>query len=515
MSSKHFSSEAVWSANADKSSYPQLTEDLQVDVVIVGAGITGITAAYHAIQEGQRVAVLESHRVGMGTTGSSTGNLYASIGEHLFSIGLKHNESTLKEVVKSRLSAIRFIERRIRQFNINCDFQRVPFYLFTSSETKQKSTKIRKEYEVAVKAGLNVSDVTPVGFPFQVDEILEIADQAQFNPLQYVQQFAGAIENEKCKIFENTSVTRVKDGKPCIIETKRATIKANKVIMATHSPKGVYGVHTAMEPKREHALAVKLKGELPSPGIYWHVLNDQHYSIRPYRNGENDYLLVLGESYKVGHKNHTEESFKKIEEYLRRHFEVASIEYKWAAQNYKPADTLPYIGKSPMDENVFIATGFAADGLVYGTLAAKIICDIILGVRNEWTKIYSPTRFTPVASAKEFLKASADVSFQLMKDYLFYSDADELKEIKAEEGKTIKLNGERLAVYRDPQNKLHIVSGICPHMGCVVHWNHGEKSWDCPCHGSRFSVDGEVLEGPSYKGLSQPKNEIDTETKQR
>jgi glycine/D-amino acid oxidase-like deaminating enzyme/nitrite reductase/ring-hydroxylating ferredoxin subunit len=452
------------------------------------------------------VAVLEAFQVGMGTTGSSTGNLYASIDEHLSSIESKHNEETLKAVVTSRLSAIDFIDQRIKEYNIECDFMRVPFHLFTSPDKNQKSNQIEKEQQSATKAGLSVSTVAPGGFPFQVDKIVSIADQAQFNPLKYVQQLAAAIEGFNCRIYGYTQVTDVEQGDTCLVHTTHSKVKAKEVVMATHTPKGIYGVHTAIEPYRENALAVKLKGELPVGGIYWHMQQSQHYSIRPYSNGRDNYLLVLGESYKVGHQNNTEENIRKIEDYLRANFEVESIEYSWAAQNYKPADNLPFIGQSPLENKKYIATGFAADGLVYGTLSGMIISDIILGKENPWAKIYSPTRFTPKASAPKFIKENFDVGYQLVKDYLFYGDADELKEIKSGEGKTIKLNGERLAAYRDEKNSLHIVSGICTHMGCIVHWNNGEKSWDCPCHGSRFSVDGEVLEGPAYTGLAKPKN---------
>ncbi|MDQ3396085.1 MAG: FAD-dependent oxidoreductase, partial [Bacteroidota bacterium] len=304
--------------------------------------------------------------------------------------------------------------------------------------------------------------------------------------------------------LENTNVLKVDEGDPCTVHTNHGKVKAKQVIMATHTPKGIYAVHTAMEPYREHAMAVKIKEQLPARGIYWHLQQNQHYSLRPYSNGNDHFLLVLGEPYKVGHENNTEENFKKIEEYVRANFEVKSIEYTWAAQNYKPADLLPFIGKSPMENKIFIATGFAADGLVYGTLSGMMISDMILGIENPYEKIYSPTRFTPKASAPKFFKENVDVAYQLVKDYLFYGDADEVKEIKVGQGKTIKLNNERLAAYRDESGTLNLVSGICPHMGCVVHWNNGEKSWDCPCHGSRFGVDGEVLEGPSFHGLSKP-----------
>lgn len=496
---------SLWSALANVKSHPALKRDLEADIAIVGGGITGISTAYLLAKAGKKVIVLEAYEIGRGTTGSSTGNLYAPVGSHLYNIESKHDADTLGSVVGSRSSAIEFIEQRIQEHQMECDFQRVPFYLFTTPETASESSRIAKEIEAALSAGLPVDRTVPQNFPFQVDALLHLPGQAQFNPLQYVQQLAAAIPQDKCRICEHTKVTDVEDGEPCLIQTNQGTVSAKQVIMATHTPKGIYAVHTAMKPEREYVLAVTLNGPLPAPGTYWHLMPDQLYSLRPVKDQEREFLMVLGEPHIPGEKKHNEENVKKVEEYLRRHFDVNSLEYVWAAQNYQAADQLPYIGNSPLQKNVFIATGFAADGLVYGTLAAMIISDLILGNENSLADLYSPIRFTPKASAGGVLKESLNVAKHLLKDYLFYSEAKELKDIQPKEGKTIRIDNERLAAYRDETGKLHLVSGICPHMGCVVHWNSAETSWDCPCHGSRFSIEGEVLEGPAYEALAQPK----------
>jgi glycine/D-amino acid oxidase-like deaminating enzyme/nitrite reductase/ring-hydroxylating ferredoxin subunit len=496
--------QAIWSSIKDAKTFPPLSGDIHADVVIVGAGITGLSTAYLLAKAGKNVVVLEQHQVGKGTTGSSTGNLYAPIDERLFSIGSKHNEATMRMVAKSRTAAIAFIEQRVQEYAMDCDFQRVPWHLFTTKDTNSQNSQVEQEKQAALQAGLKVSEHVPVNFPFQVEELLTLDEQAQFNPLKYVQQLAASIAEGNCRIFENTQVTDVKEGVPCAVHTAKGTVRAEKVVMATHSPKGIYGVHTAMETYREYALAVRLKGELPKPGVYWHVQSGPQFSIRPYSNEKGNFLLVLGEPYKVGNKSNNEENVKNVEVYLRTHFDIEAIETVWAAQNYKPADNLPYIGTSPLETHTYLATGFAADGLTYGTLAGMIICDAILKKDNPWAEIYKPTRFTPAASASRFIKENITVAKNLVKDYLFYGEAEELKEIEPGEGKTIKLNDERVAAYRDDQGKIRILSAICPHMGCIVHWNNVEKSWDCPCHGSRFSVEGEVLEGPAFTGLAKP-----------
>ncbi|MHC2991006.1 hypothetical protein OB13_05190 [Pontibacter sp. HJ8] len=495
--------QSLWSATTGFKTYPQLQGDIEVDVAIVGAGITGISTAYLLAREGKRVAVLESFQVGSGTTGSSTGNLYATIGEYLDTVESKHNEDTLRAVVTSRTAAVDWIERLVQQHGIACEFTRVPWYRF-SEPGDDMAEQLRRETKAAAKAGLIVSDQAPANFPFQVEAITNVAGQAQYNPLKYVQGLAAAIDGNYCQVYEGTKVTIVEDGKPCIVHTERGTVTATHVVMATHSPKGVYAVHTTMEPCREFALAVRLKGALPAGGIYWHRQQAQHYSIRPYSNAQGNFLLVLGETYKVGQQEHNEQALGKLEQYAKERFDVDHVVYKWAAQNYRPADALPYIGTSPMQENTYIATGFAADGLTWGALAAMIISDALAGRKNPWAMFFDPRRFTPLASAPQFIKDNTDVAFQLAKDYLFYGQVEELQEIKPGDGKTLEIDKEKVAAYRDEAGKLHVVSSVCTHMGCIVHFNNAEKSWDCPCHGSRFSVEGEVLEGPAYSNLAKP-----------
>ncbi|HUH19049.1 FAD-dependent oxidoreductase [Albibacterium sp.] len=507
MKKEHDFTESVWTANINSSRYPALANDLEVDVAIIGGGITGISAAAMLTAKGKKAVVLEAHSIGKGSTGYSTGNLYATVGERLSTIDSKHGEETMLQVVNSRTFAINFIEEQVKKHHIDCEFQRVPWHLFTTDSSKDKDEEVEKEFDAAHKANLEAINSVPYIFPFpDISTIATIDHQAQINPYKYVLGLAGSIDPTRCQIFENTKVLKVEDGTPCLVHTNNGIVKAKQVIMATHSPKGIYEVHTEMETYREFALAAKIKGSLPLEGIYWHINDSYQYSIRPYSNEEGNFLIIVGEPYLVGTINNTEECLQKVEQYLHKHFDVEDIIYRWAAQNYKSADGLPYIGTSPLQSNVFIATGFKADGLVYGTLAASIITDTIFGVENDWSKLYDPKRFTPLASAGQFIKENVNVITSLVKDYLFYGEVDQLKEIKAGEGKTLKLDDEKVAAYRDENNELHIVSSVCTHLGCIVHFNNAEKSWDCPCHGSRFTIDGEVIEGPAYTNLAKPKD---------
>lgn len=497
---------SVWKSTSEETSFPPLTTDISVDVAIVGGGITGITAAYLLSKAGKKVAVLEARKVGEGSTGYSTGNLYAMIGsEGLHKVKSKWNVDVMKQVVASRAAAVDFIEERVREFAIDCDFKRIPWCLFTGND-KQESY-IRKEREAAEAAGIKVNDDIP--FPLPVTHGFRIDNQAQFNPFQYVAVLAKGIATGNCTIYENTKVTKVEEGETCILQTSRGTVTAAQVIMATHTPKGIYKVHTSLGPYRECAVAAKLIGGYPPPGTFWYMLETEHYSLRTYETPDGPVLMVLGETYKVGHGDNTEEKFQILEAFLREHFDVASVAYKWAAQQYKPADGIPYIGISSGNKKTYIATGFAADGLTYGTLAAMIISDQIRGVENPWSKTYEASRNTPFASAKKFIKENVDVLGQYLKDIPGNVDAKDVEEIKAGEGKIIQANGEKIAAYRDENNQLRLCSAVCTHMDCIVNFNEAERSWDCPCHGSRFTLNGEVIEGPAIYDL--PKRNLKSE----
>ncbi len=410
------------------------------------------------------------------------------------------DNNVLQNVALARKEALDFIESTILKYNIDCGFKKVPWYYFTS-ENGQAFNEIKEEREALKTAGIDVYENTPENFPFPVTAMARVEMQAQYNPLQYIQQMAAAIEDENCMIYEDTKVIDIKDGEPCVLKTEGGTIRAKKVIQATHTPKGVYAVHTEMQAFREHALAAKIKGKLPSDAIYWHQGDENLYSVRTWSNEAGSFIIVLDDSHLTGHKEHTEKSYEKVEKFLRQYFDVEKVEYLWAAQNYKPADDIPYIGTSPLQSNVYIATGFAADGLIWGAAAAKIICDLINGIDNKPASTFDPKRFTPAASFKRFISEGTNVAKSLIEDYIIKGNEKELDAVKKSEGKIVKIDGKKHAVYRNEKDETFIVSAICPHMGCVVHWNSAERSWDCPCHGSRFSVDGEVLEGPAIKDL--------------
>ena len=499
---------SVFEDTGERRAYAALSSDITVDVAVIGGGITGLTTAYLLAKHGKKVAVLEAHHIGKGSTGNSTGNLYATVGNKgLHAIESKFDADTVRKVVAARAEAVDFIAEIVSQHNIECDFKRVSWNLF--SEDDNNKSFIDKERKASKDAGLAVGE--SVNFPVSVNDGFRIDRQAQFNPYKYVVGLAAAMENENCRIYEETKVSKVeeKDGMT-IVETSGGTVTARHAVMATHTPKGIHILQTLLGPYREYAVAVKLNGEYPPDGTYWDYQKTEHYSMRTYDSVKGKVLLILGETHKVGQKEDNHECFEILENFLRKRFSVASVEYKWAAQQYKPADTLPYIGKSSSDSNVYLATGFSADGLTWGTLAAKIISDSIAGIENQWYETFDSQRHNILKSAGEFIKENMNVAAQYISDIPFKGDVDEFAEISAGDGKVITIDGEKYGAYRDDSGSLHVVSAVCTHMRCIVNWNKSERSWDCPCHGTRFHYDGKVIEGPAYgdlKTLSEKKNQ--------
>ncbi|RYD82597.1 MAG: FAD-dependent oxidoreductase [Sphingobacteriales bacterium] len=495
---------SIWNGTGKTGhQFPPLIGNKNTGTVIIGGGITGVMTAYFLAQKGVETILVEALDIAGGTTSHSTGNLYCMVDEKLQKVRSKFDADKAHKVAQSRQATVDYIEQLVNQHNIACDFIRAPFYLYAFDE--KDNSVIEKEYEATTEAGISATllDNMP-NLPYKTGKALEVPNQAQFHPLKFVQGMANIASLMGVQIYERTKMLKYKHEKDAyIVHTENGSVTAKNIVLATHMPKGFLPVQTLVYPYREYGVAAKLLNPLPA-GIYWGITEDpKKYSVRPYtHNGEN-YVMVIGENHKTGHKEDNLENISKLEKFLYEKFDVDEIAYRWGGQHYKSADSIPFIGKSDIGDGLYYATGLATDGLTYGSLAAMILADEISGTKNPWSDVYDPKRFTPMASAKEFLKENADVAAQYLKDLPFKFDAKELDEVKTGEGKVLSVEGKRCAAYRDENNELHVVSAICPHMMCVVHWNKGEKSWDCPCHGSRFTFDGRVIEGPAISDLEK------------
>ena len=449
--------------------------------------------------------MLEAHGIGAGTTGRSTGNLYVPLSNGLHAVRAKWGEERLREVARSRAAAIDFIERTAQADSIDCAFARCGWHYYTTPEGKAKDKEIEQEYEALRAAGLEPQYVDDVLLPFRVERAIRLDHQAQFDPFAYTEGLAERLRAQGVAVHAQTPATAL-DAEAGTVTTAGGTVRCRQIVLATHTPKGIYAVQTEMEPAMELGLACRLANGRYPDGIYWGIGKSMH-SLRSFEAGGQKYLVVIGDKFPTGHDENVRRHLEDLESFTRAHFAVGSIDYTWAAQHFRSADALPFIGAGRGNDNVYIATGFFTDGLVYGTLAAMIIADAILGRDNPWAGLYDARRIDPMKAAKGTAKESLHVVKHLAQDYLTNKRVEALERIKPGDGGLIDTDQGKVAVYRDERGALTALSPKCPHMGCIVHWNNAQKTWDCPCHGSRFDTSGTVLEGPALQPLARATGE--------
>lgn len=499
---------SIWNSLSETTSYPPLAEDINVDVAIIGGGITGITTGLLLKQLGYKVAILEAREVGKGTTGHSTGNLYVIIDQLLSPIKSKYDKDVVKKVVQSRGNAFHLISDNIKRFQIECDYKIQPMYIYEDGS----SSKLDNEFENAQDAGIPASPISKENFPFEFKKGMVLQGQATFNPLLYIQGLAKELNGGNGTIYENSKVDKIEEGEDgVLLYTGSFKVVAKYAVHATHTPKGLeVQYHTVLGPYREYGVAVRIEGDNYPDGIYWGYYNNQKYSIRTYTRRGESFLLCIGMPHKVGQAEDNEEHINNLIGFLKKRYKVVEVTHRWGGQHYKPADYLPYIGRKSENSRQLVATGFSTDGLIYGTLSGILISDLIDGKENVYSDMFKASRHQPIKAAGEFIKENVDVAKEFIKDRFKNEDID-LQDIKPGEAKVIQVDGEKAAVYRNIDGEVSINSAICTHMGCVVHWNNAEKSWDCPCHGSRFDTAGEVIEGPALAALKSLDNKIKSE----
>jgi glycine/D-amino acid oxidase-like deaminating enzyme/nitrite reductase/ring-hydroxylating ferredoxin subunit len=493
-------SQSIWQAalkeNASLPRYPALTSDLRVDVVVVGGGIAGVTSAILLKRAGKRVALIEREHVGSGDTGHTTAHLTEVLDHRFYDLADDFGEEETRLVAQSGRAAIDRIETFAHQYGIECDFERVPAYLF--ADKRRQIRQLRREYATASRLGMHASFVRDVPLPGTGGRAaIRFENQAQFHPLKYVVGLASRITGDGSHVFENTPALSIEDGEPCRVVTPRGVLTASEVVVATHSPVSNRVVlHTKVAAYRTYVIGVRLRqGALPR-ALYWDTEDPYHY-VR----WHEDLVIIGGEDHKTGMKDDEASCFARLEEYARGRFDLASIEYRWSGQVMESVDGLPYIGKNPLSDHLWVATGFGGNGMTLGTLSGMILSDLILKTSNPYASLYQPSRIKPLVSATSYLRENKDVAYCFVADRLRSGEVRRLSQIAPGEGKLMRVNGRKLAVYRDSQGSIHASSAVCTHLGCIVRWNNAEGSWDCPCHGSRFSAEGKVINGPAIRGL--------------
>lgn len=488
--------------NQNTTSFPSLDKNLDVDVVIIGGGITGLTTALELLSAKMNIAVIDMDKVGFGTTGYSTGNLYVPVQPYYQNIVKKFEFKSAKTIAKSRQSAISYIEHLVKQYEIQCNFVRRPWYLFTNDDDRLHF--FEKEIETMKSLELNIVSANEILLELPFKKAACLQNQARFDPLSYARAMADIIKKAGGHIYEETKVSEVFEKKNhCVVVTNGGKIKARHVIIATHTPIGFNLVQVYTAPYRSYVVGIE--HEKAYPDAQWWDLDDPHHALstHPSYHGDTNLLLVAGRHHKTGHDQDAEFNYKSLDQYLKKYFSEHKQTYRWSAQHYHAADDVPYIGlASRYSKRTYIATGYFADGLIYGTIAGQLLANVLKSQDAEHLGPYQANRFKPFSSLPFLVKENGDNFMQLLKDSM-HTDKGALESLQKGEGKVLKINGQKCAVSRDADNHLHAVSAICPHMKCVVHWNNAEQTWDCPCHGSRFKKDGKIIEGPALKNLEK------------
>ena len=490
----------IWVGTAAHEPFAPLQRDMEADVAIVGGGITGVTLALLLAEAGVPALLLEARSIGGGSTGHSTGNLYQLIGSGLNALAQHWSPEVARGVAQSRGEAIDLVQHNVRQYGIACAFRRCALHWY--ADTAHAQPFIELEFHAAQQAGLPALLESEWDEPLTtaVGPILVVQQQAQFHPLLYVRSLAQHAVRQGCRIFEQSPVLHI-DLDQRRLSTAHGSVHARHLVLATHTPKGMHGLHAEMLPQREYGLAALIDAgsDTPQwpPGIYWGRGADRH-SVRQLQTAQGDYLIVVGEAVKTA-QHVASESMDRLEDLARRCFGVQRVAYRWSAQNYRAADGLPYIGRG--SHGAFVATGFGADGLTYGTLAAMMIADQIRGRSNAWSELYRPDRVTPLKSARLLMEETVGTATAYVEDRLTRRPGRRADDLAPGQAAIIKSEGDTLAAYRNGGGELFVVSPVCTHMKCMVRWNDAERSWDCPCHGSRFAPDGTVIEGPALEPL--------------
>lgn len=482
---------------AETSSFDQAKE---YDVLIVGGGITGLTTALLLQEAGKSCVIAEKDTIGFGTTLGTSAHINNFFDTTFKQVIKNFGMEEAKLLYKGGITAVAHIQNNIQRYNIDCGYSRADGYIFSLNEDQNKI--LDEIVEGGKKVGLPIDYTNQNPFPIPYLKIALVGGQAQFDPAPYISALAKAFEKAGGVIIQNCTVLSIKEDEMIEAATSRYPIKAKNIIYATHIPPGVNLLHFRCAPYRSYVVAATLSsGYYPDLG---YDLNDPYHYYRTQEVKGTRYLIAGGEDHKTGHEENTEACFRRLESHLRSYFDVKEIVFHWSSQYFEPSDGLPYIGNLPgSNSNVYVATGFGGNGITYGTLSGIILSDILLKGDTEYRKLFDPNRLKPVAGFTNFVKEGADVVKTFVSGKLQSEKIEELAALAPGEGKIVKYEGNKIALYKDQSHNIYAVDPSCPHVHCNVAWNSAEKTWDCPCHGSRFSVTGELLTGPAQKGLQK------------
>jgi glycine/D-amino acid oxidase-like deaminating enzyme/nitrite reductase/ring-hydroxylating ferredoxin subunit len=502
---------SYWIDSVKPFEFSSLDRDVETDVLVIGGGIAGLTTAYCLLKTGRKVIVVEDGLIGSGESGRTTAHLTSALDDRYYEIENTFGEEKSRLAAQSHSSAIDWIEKTVKDENIDCDFQRVDGYLFLHPTDKREN--LEKEFQATLRAGLETDWLAHIpAFRDGSNPCIHFPRQGQFHIMRYLNGLAQAITKMGGEIYTATHATDIdKNGAKC----NGHHVSAIEIVVATNTPvNNRVAIHTKQFPYRTYVIGLKVRrGKVPA-SLWWDTGNQEskwvtapyHYIRTQKIDEEYDLLIVGGEDHKTGQaddeKIPEENRYQALIDWTRAHFPAAEdVVYKWSGQVLEPVDYMAFIGKNPGDDNIYIITGDSGNGMTHGTLGGIIVSDLIQGLDNKWADFYSPKR-SPLKVPKRFFTEALNIAKQYG-DYITKADIGKVDELKRGEGAILGKDLRRFAIYKDDEGNVHAFSAVCPHLGCIVQWNADERSFDCPCHGSRFTKEGDVVNGPATSGLKK------------
>ncbi|MEI6666079.1 MAG: FAD-dependent oxidoreductase [Chloroflexota bacterium] len=493
----------LWVDRTDQRRYERLTGEVEADVVVIGAGIVGATAALLLRQQGLRVVLLEALRVAAQVTGGSSAKVTSQHSMICRDLARIFDEQIARRYGAANEWAIGEVERMVRTLEIECAFERRSAY--TYAITPEREDDLRDEARVAAELGLPAQFTSEVPLPFSTVGAVRFDGQAQFDSFAYTAGLVAAVDHEGARVFEESRVTSLDDHNGVTVRTERGVVRARDVIIATTLPFIDDGMYFARTTPKAHAVIAARVADEPVAGMFISI-DEPTRSMRSARRGDHHWLLVVGPAYTPGDSD-TAQELATIEAFAREHFQVEGIDYRWWNEDYYSVDRLPYIGRiEPTRPHTYIATGFGGWGITNGVVAGHILAEAVQGRQHRWADVFDPARegsdthANPLASFGRMVRDNVATVENMAARFIPETDGD-LETIAPGDGAVIPWHGEKLAVTRDASGELHALSALCTHLGCEVAWNGAMQTWDCGCHGSCFDVTGSVLRGPAVHPL--------------
>ncbi len=500
---------SYWLHSEKAPSFNALHQNIETDTLIIGAGIAGITTAYCLVNAGKKVVIIEDGLPCSGETGRTTAHIANALDDFYTDIEKMHGEENSRLAAESHTAAINFIEKTISRENIVCDFERLNGYLFLHPSDNIRT--LQDELKASTKAGIATELIGHVPeMKNETSPALRFPFQAQFHPLKYCYALLERIVQRGGQVFTKTRAEEVKENE---VTANGYTIKANNIVVATNTPiNNRFTIHTKQHAYRSYAIAALLPKNSVEKALWWDTGDHNstwtslpyHYVRTQAYTDEHDLLICGGEDHKTGQADAEnisyDERYQRLETWARQRFsQMGEVIYRWSGQVMEPVDSLAFIGKNPGDDHIYIITGDSGNGITHGTIGGMLVADLIQGIDNPWKKLYDPARIS-IKATGDFLKEAGNMAVQYA-DFLKPGDVESTKLLANCEGAVITVGIKKVAAYRDENGKLNTYTAICPHLGCVVQWNAEEKSFDCPCHGSRFTTGGVVINGPALGDL--------------